>query len=393
MHHRNIFPALESHLQKPEITVITGMRRVGKTTAIKQLLTQISHENKAYLDFEKIENRELFSEKSYSAIEMGLLTFGLTLNETCVLALDEIQLVPNSTSVIKYLYDTYKIKFLLSGSSSYYLKNHFSESLAGRKRIFEMFPLAFDEFLHFKGYQKKAIEPFKMQEFTPFIYSKFKSEYEEYIQFGGFPEVVLAKTIDDKIAYLKEIINAYIELDIKLLSDFSKSNDLYKLIKLLAARICSKVDISKISSVSGINRNKVTEYLELLEYTYFIHRVPPFTKNIDKEISGQKKIYFADTGILQALAQIDSGAAFENAIALQLKSKGSLTYYQKKSGQEIDFILNDNLAIEVKETPDFGDLKVLKKRATELTIEKQILIGRNAPNNDFREWNWGGSIF
>ncbi|MCP9764243.1 DUF4143 domain-containing protein, partial [Lacihabitans soyangensis] len=125
---------------------------------------------------------------------------------------------------------------------------------------------------------------------------------------------------------------------------------------------------------------------------YFIHRVPPFTKNKDKEISGQAKLYFADTGVLQILAQVSSGQVFENIIALQLKAKGNVAYYQRKTGQEIDFILNESIGIEVKETPSDRDLKVLKQRCSELEINEPMLIARNAPGSDFKEWFWGGNI-
>lgn len=392
MYNRAIFEELKQHLTKPQITVITGLRRVGKSTALKYLLKEIDHDNKTYIDLEKIENRILFSENSYAIIEAGLKSLGLTLNQNCVIAIDEIQLVPISVSVVKYLYDTYGIKFLLSGSSSYYLKNHFSESLAGRKRIFEMYPLSFKEFLIFKGLPKAEVSGLTEVSYNAFIYLKYKPLYEEFIQFGGFPEVVLAETKEDKIAYLKDVINAYIELDIKLLSDFKMSNELYKLIQLLASRVGSRLDVSKLSSVSGINRNKITNYLELLEYTYFIHRIPTFTKNKDKEISGQTKLYFADTGILQILAQVSSGQVFENIIALQLKAKGNLAYYQRKTGQEIDFILNEKVGIEVKETPSDRDLKVLIHRSTELNLENTMLIARHATNSDFKDWFWGGNI-
>lgn len=392
MHNRLIFEELKQHLIKPQITVITGLRRVGKSTALKYLLATIEHTNKAYIDLEKIENRILFSENSYNTVEVGLKSLGLVLNQNCIIAIDEIQLVPASVSVVKYLYDTYGIKFILSGSSSYYLKNHFSESLAGRKRIFEMFPLTFQEFLTFKGLPEAEVEALTEITYNTFIYSKYKHLYEEFIQFGSFPEVVLAETKDDKIAYLKDVINAYIELDIKLLSDFKMSNELYKLIQLLASRVGSRLDVSKLSSVSGINRNKINDYLELLEYTYFIHRIPTFTKNKDKEISGQTKLYFADTGILQILAQVSSGQVFENMIALQLKAKGDLAYYQRKTGQEIDFILNGKIGIEVKETPSDRDLKVLVQRSAELNLEKTMLIARHAANSDFQDWFWGGNI-
>ena len=392
MHNRIIFKELLDHLAKPQITVITGLRRVGKSTALKYLLSQIEHSNKTYIDLEKIENRVLFSEKAYATIEAGLKSLGINFNKPCIISLDEIQLVPSSVSVIKYLYDTYGIKFLLTGSSSFYLKNHFSESLAGRKRIFEMYPLTFQEFLVFKQLPELEVLALTETSYNSFIYLKYKHYYEDFIQFGGFPEVVLAETNEDKIVYLKDVINAYIELDIKLLSDFKMSNELYKLVQLLASRVGSKLDISKLSSISGINRNKISDYLELLEYTYFIHKVPPFTKNKDKEISGQSKLYFADTGILQILAQVSSGQVFENMIALQLKAKGNIAYYQRKTGQEIDFVINESIGVEVKETPSDRDLKVLRQRSSELELKETMLIGRNAPGSGFNDWYWGGNI-
>ena len=113
--------------------------------------------------------------------------------------------------------------------------------------------------------------------------------------------MVQAETEVDKRAYLKDIINAYIELDIKLLSDFSVSDDLYRLCQLLAAHTGSRLDISKLGSILGLNRNKLTDYLNLFEYTYFIKRIPAFATNRDRDISLQKKVYLADTGLLMVL--------------------------------------------------------------------------------------------
>jgi uncharacterized protein len=389
---RPTFKQLETHLSKSQVTVITGLRRVGKTTALKFLLNKVSHSNKLYLDFEKIENRILFNQQSYSSIEAGFKSLGLNIDEPAVVALDEIQLVPNAPSVVKYFYDTYQIKFILTGSSSYYLKNHFTESLAGRKRIFEMYPLAFDEFLEFKGINNN-MSSYQCQKFSDFYYQNYRHYYDEFLNFGGFPEVVLAETEDDRVVFLKDIVNAYIELDIRLLSDFQLSNDLYRLCQLLASHTGSRIDVSKLSSISGISRNKLNEYLELFEYTYFIHRIPTFTKNKDREIASQRKLYIADNGLLQVLAKVSSGQAFENMIALQLLRKGQVAYYQKKTGQEIDFILDQKIAIEVKETPSYPDLKTLNYRADELTLNERWLVGKNLSNSEFKDWYWGGSIF
>ena len=98
MYSRKLFDEVETHLGEKQATVITGMRRVGKSTTLKYLLTKINHSNKLYLDFERVENRALFNQNSYNDIERGLTALGLDLSQPAVLALDEIQLVPNSTS-------------------------------------------------------------------------------------------------------------------------------------------------------------------------------------------------------------------------------------------------------------------------------------------------------
>ncbi len=392
---RDLFVSLTEHLSQRQVTVITGMRRVGKSTALKFLLSQIRHNNKYYLDCERIEVRALLNRPDYESIAEELQLQGLDFSEPCVIALDEIQLVENLPSLIKYLYDTYAIKFLVTGSSSYYIKNRFTESLAGRKRIFEMYPLNFCEFLRFKKITILKPETYAWKPYTKAWYARCQNLYEEFIFFGGFPEVVLEGTKDNKKELLKDIINSYVELDIKLLSDYSASEELYKLVILLAGRAGNKIDFTKLSSVAGIHRQKVSSYLYLLEYTYLIYLIKPYTQNLDKEISQQPKLYFSDTGILNALAgpQLSSGQLFENAIATQLFPQGELRYYQKKTGQEIDFIFNGTTAIEAKETAIQQDLQVLRQRASSIAFKKTSLISRYPSRTGFEDFVWGGNIF
>ncbi len=394
MFRRTVYPALEAHLSRPQVTVITGMRRVGKTTAIKYLLSLVDHNNKIYLDLERIENRHLFSLPSYVESERAIAQLGIDLSKPAVIALDEIQLVRHIPSIIKTWYDAFGVKFLVTGSSSYYLKNHFTESLAGRKQIFELWPLDFKEFLQFRGIYSDVLEKERLRNFSAIYYQKLQPYYEEYLRYGGFPEVVLADRSEDKTAYLRDIVNAYIELDVKLLSDFDQSATLFRLLLLLSGRVGSKVDYSKIGSILGISRHRVKEYIHLFEYTYFIKLITPLARGIDKELTASPKIYFSDTGVLNVLQKgLSSGHFFENAIALQLSRLGTVNYFEKSRSMEIDFIVDGNHAYEVKETPTPQDYTTAKRNASEVGIEGCSLIGRYRNESGFNDFIWGGNIF
>ena len=387
---RKIFSSLEDHIEKKQVTVITGMRRTGKTTLVKELLSHIKSENKLFIDLERMDNRVLFTEKNYDNIINSLGQRGLNFNQKVFLALDEIQLVPEIVSVIKYLYDKYTIKFILTGSSSFYLKNLFSESLSGRKKIFELYTLNFSELLTFNDVSFKE-NVFYKKNFSPAEYERLKFYYEQYIIFGGFPEVVLSKKTEDKKDLLNDIISSYINVDIKTISDLRNSQNIFNLVKMLAGRTGTRLDYTKLSSLTGISRPTLYNYLYLLEQSFLITLVPVTAKNPDKEIVKAKKIFFNDNGILNVLSDISSGAKFENSVFNQLRHLGEINYYALKSGKEIDFILNKGFAFEVKETPSENDVKYLKNLSRQIKISKSRVIGRH-PSPNFDDFIWGGDI-
>ena len=389
---RNVYAALKEHLENKQVTVLTGMRRTGKTTLVKQLMTVSDIRQKIYFDLERIDNRELFSEKNYENIVFALTQRGMVFSEKILIAIDEIQTVPNLPSVVKYLYDTYDIKFILTGSSSYYIKNRFNESLSGRKKIFEIYPLTFNELLTFKDIPYLPTEDFTNHLFVQSEYERLKNYYDEYINYGGFPEVVLCPKLSDKKDFINDVLSSYINLDITSVSDFKTATDCYKLIKLLAVRVGTKLDISKLANVTGLTRAAVENYLELFEQSYLIRTIPVTSNSPDREIVKARKVYFLDNGIASVSADLSSGSKFENAVFNQLQAFGDISYYQLKTGNEIDFILNKEAAFEVKEAAFDNDLRRLRQLAKNLDIEKCFIIGKN-PNAVFEGFLWGGFIF
>ncbi len=390
---RKIYPELEKHLAEKQITVLTGMRRTGKTTLLLRLMEQVHSENKIYIDLQRADNRELFSEKNYDNILAEIARRGFDVKKKLYIFLDEIQLAPELPGIIKYLYDHNDIKFTVTGSSSYYMKNLFGESLAGRKKIFELYPLDFGEFLIFKKVKssRRVLDELLARNFDKYEYQSLKGYYDEYIEYGGFPEVALADSFEKKRDLLNDIISSYINIDIAAMADFRKRGDFYNIIKMLASRIGSRLNYEKISSIAGIDATTLKNYMGFFEDTYLIKRVSVFTHNPDREIVKAKKFYFGDTGLANILADLDSGAKFENALFCQLARQGKVAYYSLKDGREIDFIFNDRIGFEAKETPAESDGRDLSQLAKAAGLKDYKLIGRNEAAK-FSNYIWGGSI-
>ena len=137
------------------------------------------------------------------------------------------------------------------------------------------------------------------------------------------------------------------------------------------------MDISKISNELKITRAKVYNYLELLQGFFFLYLIPKFTKSIDRAVAGGKKVYFTDTGLLNIVGKVNEGQLFENAVANQLREYGELSYYNVRNKAEIDFILNKQVAFEVKLNAVEKDFKKIKRLSDKLGIKKYFLISEN----------------
>jgi len=366
---------IEKYLKSPEALVITGMRRTGKTTILNYFFNRIDSKNKIYLDLENPVNRKYFEESNYEKIKTSYEILGLDFSQKSFVFLDEIQFVANLPSIIKYFIDHYGIKFFLTGSASFYLKNLFAESLSGRKIIFELFPLTFKEFLIFKNSSLKI--PQYSREITRSIFYTISPLYDEYLFFGGFPGVVLKSSAEEKKRALEEIFTSFFQMEIVQLGDFRRNDVIRDLILLLMQRIGSKLDVQKLSKELGVSRATLNEYISFLESTYFIKRVRPFNRGRDYEIRKIPKIYLCDTGLANHFARLDSGTIFENVVFQNLRTKGEVNYYQKKSGVEIDFVFNKKVTYEVKLTPNESNANRLKHLSGELGIDDFKIISRN----------------
>jgi len=268
---------------------------------------------------------------------------------------------------LKLIADHYKnIKLIVSGSSSFDIKNKFKNSLVGRTVEFEIFPLSFKEFLLFQDY------PFNDKEiFTSKKSEELKKLYKKFILYGNYPKIVLTSEVKKKEKYLQQIIDTYIKKDIRDLADIKEVGKFNKLLEILASQSGNLLNVTELSNTCGIAKQTVEKYLFIMENTYVIKLVQPYYNNIRSELSKTPKIYFYDTGLMQMLwlKELQKqviGNVFETAVFSELikkYGKNSVFYWRTKDRKEIDFVLkikNMLLPIEAKLNFEQANLQAIK---------------------------------
>ncbi len=342
---------------------------------------------KLWYDFDNPLDTLLFENIDYRTIYEDLRrSSGAAENDRFLVCIDEIQNYPDITRIIKFLIDHFGVKFIVTGSSNYYLRNLFPESLSGRKFLYVLPVLSYREYLYFNEQLKEDdLFPSIEEVFTPpgnkaAIY-RYRELYATYLEFGGFPEVAITNYPETKRLILKNIFASFFEKDIKVFSELKDVRELRDLILLLASRNGNLLDVSRLASELGVNRVKLYSYLEFLEGTFFLKLLPRHTKSIDRRVAGGKKVYFTDTGILNLAGKVTEGQLLEVAVHNQLANHGSLSFYNKRNTAEIDFILNEQIAIEVKQKVIPSDLVRLNKQASSLNLKRYYTIS-NTPVDD-----------
>ena len=386
MKKRLLFYEINKYISHKNSLIITGMRQVGKTTLMKQVYDSINSKNKLWFDFDNPLDQKVFESIDFNNIYLNLEQMVKDKNKKIYVFIDEIQNYPMITKVIKYLLDYYSVKFIVTGSSNFYLKNLFPESLSGRKFLYYLPPLRFKEYLYFKD--KLSLKEVMgstlssaLKQISIFKFKKYELDYDNYLKYGGFPEVVTTENKQTKKEILKNIITSFFEKDLKILSDHKDVRELRDLMLLLVPRVGSMLDISKIASELGIRRMKIYQYLEFLQGAFMIKLLPKYSKSIDRSIAGGKKVYFSDTGLLNTIGNVNDPQLLENAVVNQLSYYGDLSFYNKRNTAEIDIILNKQIAFEVKLKGVESEYIRLKKLTLTLGLKKYYLISKTYINN------------
>ena len=357
---RQVIDEIEQYLFIDSIVVLHGARQVGKTFIMRYLMSFLENKNEIvyYIDLEDSRFKAKLDEGVDVFIGLlkdeGLLTDKKADKKTFVF-IDEIQYLKNPSSFLKLVADHHKeIKLIVSGSSSFDVKNKFKNSLVGRTINFEIFPLSFWEFLTFKNY--RAI-PGKI--FTSIKINEMIGLFNEYVIFGGYPAVALEPSIKIKEKLLQQIIDTYIKKDIGELGNIKEIDKFNKLVEALASQSGQMLNVAELSNTCDITKQTIEKYLFILENTYIIKLVRPYSRNLRSELFKTPKIYFYDTGLaqmlwLKSLPKEIIGHIFETSIFSELVKKfghNNIYYWRTMDKKEIDFILNvknDILPIEAK---------------------------------------------
>jgi predicted AAA+ superfamily ATPase len=280
---------------------------------------------------------------------------------------DEVQYASDPTHFLKFLYDKYEgnVKIVATGSSAFYIDRKFTDSLAGRKRVFQLYPLSFEEYLNFYG-DTELLAEFEATRRQPSYVSPrsiaLKSVFYEYLTFGGYPAVALEPDFAEKKLLLNELKNAYVKRDIAE-SGVSMEAKFYLLFQLLADQTGNLVNRHELSKTIQVDTKTVDNYLYVLEKCNHIHQLKPFFRNIQKELTKMPKVYFNDLGLRNSLvnrfgdidSRADKAALLENYYFIRLRQEydaDQLRFWRTTERQEIDFIVEtsfgEGFALEVK---------------------------------------------
>jgi predicted AAA+ superfamily ATPase len=303
--------------------------------------------------------------------------------ENIFILIDEIQYLDNPSSFLKIIADHYKnIHLIVSGSSTFDIKSKFKDSLAGRTLNFEIFPLSFTEFLTFK-----ESEYVNISNLSPMGLEQINILYHEFIKYGGYPKIVLESSEEKKNLHLLQLIDTYIRKDIRDLADITDITKFNNMLKVLAFQSGQILNVSALSRETNISQPTLHKYLSILEETFIIKRITPFSHSPSVEISKNPKIFFYDSG-LQSILWLNNfqdtilGSVFETNIFSQLVKKygrGCIHFWRTKSGSEIDFIVDENgnsvLPIEVKTSFNQYNPRIMNVFRKKYGIDKSQVVG------------------
>ncbi len=365
--HRELEAQIKPFLKRKETIAIIGPRQSGKTTFLKYLEREFikSKHRVKFLTFEKLSELNLFQE--------NIEDFKAFYEDYGIVIIDEFHYAKEGGQKLKYLYDTTKVKFIVSGSSSLELTFQTAKFMVGRLLRFHLLPFSFREFIFSADKELYTL----IQKRIPDIICKFSFKnvfgqelnsriqrlFEKYIIFGGYPACVLAKKEMEKQKILEGIFESYVLKDVRSLLQLATEDELIRIVKILSTQIGSLIEYKELSNATQLNYKNLLKNLEVLRQTYILDFIKPFFTNRRTELTKNPKVYFLDPGLRNWVCgdfrnidkRDDLGQLVENFVFSTLKRREEfsrrLNFWRTKSKAEVDFVIQipqGLIPIEVK---------------------------------------------
>lgn len=348
---RNVIPRLiEKHIldvldSLDKIVLVLGARQVGKTTLVQSIQKKLEQKGSkvVYLNCDIDEQRNAINTTSKTNLEHLLLNIE-------VLIIDEAQRLDNPGLTLKIIHDNFpRIKVLATGSSSFELKNKMSDPLTGRYVEFILYPLSFIEVLSVSE-----------SDITGGILQKNRADalLPQILLYGLYPNIYTESDPQNKQLFLETLQESYLFRDILSFERVRNSQAIKDLTKAVAYQIGSQVNENELANRLKIDRKTVVSYLDILEKSYVIVKIYPYSKNPRREIGRSYKIYFTDIGLRNALIgdfnpvaiRSDAGFLWENFLFLERmkayansQKRVSHYFWRSYSGAEVDCIEKDQM--------------------------------------------------
>ncbi len=335
---RNFRHKIEKSLEKGKAAIVMGARQIGKSTLLQQMFAD--RNDVLWLNGDEYDTREMFEKITSTRLKS-------IIGNNKIVVIDEAQRIPDIGLKMKLITDQIKdVKLVATGSSSFELTSKINESLAGRKRELQMFPLSFSEMVaHTNMLDELRMLPHRLV-------------------YGYYPEVVA--NAGDERDILKELTNSYLYKDILILDSIKKSDKIMRLLQALALQIGSQVSYNEIAKLVGLDSKTVERYIDVLEKSYIVFRLPSYARNLRNELKISRKVYFYDLGIRNAIisnfnpvemrSPSEVGEMWENfVIAERVKrnmtndSDATMYFWRTQQQQEVDLVEETNGNIDAFE--------------------------------------------
>lgn len=322
---RELIKRIRSRLYKGKAIIIYGPRQTGKTTLVEELL--LSGESYAYFNGDEADVREALSNTTSARLRT-------LIGKNKILFIDEAQRIENIGLTLKLVTDQLKdVQLIATGSSAFELANRTNESLTGRKYEFMLYPLSFSEMMDHHGFLEES------------------RLLEHRMIFGYYPEIVSKPGEEREL--IKLLVNSYLYKDLLALDKIGKPALLEKIVKALALQVGSEVSYQEIGQLAGADNQTVERYIDLLEKSYILFRLPALSRNVRNELKKSRKIYFYDNGVRNAVInnfkplhnRTDTGVLWENFLISERMKFLSYRqidvdrfFWRTTQQQEIDYI-------------------------------------------------------